>query len=395
MNEKIKAAMAILFVVILCIGLVNDFAKKEFRDAGEYFISTLPYAFSGVNDSKFDEVVFASRVVNKQQLVDINGSMAKLLNMNGLYADMGMYITDDLHIVSAASYTSTDYEYEQTVSFSEFLKENNINLLYVNEPTKYIDDSLFSNNFGIESYSNRNMDRFIERIRSAGITAIDLRENIKEEGLDISDIFYRTDHHWTAESGLWASRIIADGLSKYCGYSIDTSIYDKSYYTFNEWKECWLGEQGQKVSIVYVGLDDFTLIRPDFPTDYTFKLSAGNTDGTFDEFISKKIFDIPKEDRITNWHYLYRKISCINNNVKEGKILLIGDSYANVTEPFISLGVHEIDILDPRELTDEFSLRDHILQNEYDTVIIAYAQFMLGAHDDLTSANYRMFTFDK
>ena len=32
--------------------------------------------------------------------------------------------------------------------------------------------------------------------------------------------------------------------------------------------------------------------------------------------------------------------------------------------------------------------------DEYDTVIIAYAQFMLGSHDDPSSANYRMYSFE-
>lgn len=46
----------------------------------------------------------------------------------------------------------------------------------------------------------------------------------------------------------------------------------------------------------------------------------------------------------------------------------------------------------PRSI--ECSVRDLIESGDYDTVIIAYAQFMIGAHDDETNANYRMFTFD-
>ena len=72
----------------------------------------------------------------------------------------------------------------------------------------------------------------------------------------------------------------------------------------------------------------------------------------------------------------------------------MGDSYEQVTEPFISLGVHEVDSLILRNYDSSFNLRNFILENGYDTVIIAYAQFMVGAHDDESTANYRMFTFE-
>ena len=48
-----------------------------------------------------------------------------------------------------------------------------------------------------------------------------------------------------------------------------------------------------------------------------------------------------------------------------------------------------------RDTNDSFSLRQLIIDNKYDTVLICYAQFMIGAHDNPGSANYKMFTFDK
>ena len=102
---------------------------------------------------------------------------------------MGMYITDNGYIVSSSKKTTTDYEVEQTIAFRDFLDANGVYLLYVNEPTKYDDDSLFSKSFGVETYSNRNMDLFLSRIREAGVNAIDLRESIHQEGIKIADLF--------------------------------------------------------------------------------------------------------------------------------------------------------------------------------------------------------------
>lgn len=47
-----------------------------------------------------------------------------------------------------------------------------------------------------------------------------------------------------------------------------------------------------------------------------------------------------------------------------------------------------------REHGIKFDLRNLILENGYDTVIIAYAQFMVGRHIDPASSGYRMFIFD-
>ena len=341
------------------------------------------------------ELKYSSSIWRKNDYINLNGAMAHLLSMKGLYSNIGMYITDENYIVSASGETSTDYEYNQLIAFKDFLAANNINLLFVNEPTKYIDDSIFRQQFGVESYSNRNMDLFLHRIREAGINALDLRDIIIKEKINISYLFYRTDHHWTVPAALWATGKIAQALNEYCGYGIDTAIYDFDNYDVKKWKNCWLGEQGRKVGKTYVGLDDYTEMKPSFDTDFTFINSENGTPlkGNFESFISESVFN-PNNDVYTNdsWHYAYKAMNnIINHNISEGTVLLLGDSYDRVTQPFLALGIHAVDFLCLRDI--DFDLRDYILQHNYDTVIVAYAQFMLGAHDDPASANYDMYSF--
>ncbi|MCM1047180.1 MAG: hypothetical protein NC433_01985 [Clostridiales bacterium] len=394
-ENKIKNCIAVCFIIFLFVGFIRNGAYGQLQKLSDYLKQdTNSLDSEGAITVEDIESEFAAASPYQKQMIDYNGAMAKKLNIRGFYSDMGMYVTDDLYIVSASPYTSTDYEYEQIVDFKKFLDDNGVNLLYVNEPTKYDDDSLFLNEFGVETYSNRNMDTFLKRIRAIGVNTIDLRDNIREENINIFNLFYRTDHHWTTRTALWAARIIAGGLNQYCGYNIDTSIYDEENYSYVEWKECWLGEQGRKIAKSYVGLDDYTEIKPNFETSYCFK-NLGNYDGTFDDFINEEVYN-PENDVYVNrsWHYSYFLFNCINNNIDYGKVLILGDSYENVMEPFLSLSIHETDTLILRNYAEEeLDLRSYILENNYDTVIIAYAQFMVGAHDDTTSANYRMFTF--
>lgn len=395
MENSLKKFLAVFFVAVLFIGFIRNGAYLQLQNLAQYLKQDTKALEEGSLTIDGIEAEFSEGLFNQRELINVNGYMAKKLHMQGFYSDMGMYITDDLYIVSASQKTSTDYEYEQTMAFKQFLDENGINLLYVNEPTKYIEDSLFRNEFGVETYSNRNMDLFLSRIRNEGVNVIDLRDCIEEGGINISDLFYRTDHHWTTRAGLWAAEKISEGLNTYCGYNINPALYDESNYTFTNWQECWLGEQGRKIAQSYVGLDDYTEIKPNFNTNYTFKSDEGCYDGTFDNFINEGVYNTENDvyENIS-WHYAYSQINCINNNVPDGKVLVLGDSYEQVTEPFISLGVHEVDSLILRNYDSSFNLRNYILENGYDTVIIAYAQFMVGVHDDESSANYRMFTFE-
>jgi len=391
----IKKAVAIIFVFMMFFGLVVNFS----------FISVKRILYN-IKDNMFEpenlitvediESEYVESMWAKNELLNINGLLSNALNIRGLYSSMDIYVADDNYIISSSNYTTTNYEYEQTIGLRDFLKDNNINFLYVNEPDKYIDDSVFVEEFGVETYSNRNMDLFLDRIRNDGVVVVDLRDNIKSEGLEVSDMFYRTDHHWTTLAGLWATKIMAEALNENFGYSIDTSIYDLDKFDIKEWNESWLGEQGRKVGKTYVGLDDFTRIKPKYETSFTFKSPGGKTwQGTFDDFIIEDVYNTENDvyDNET-WHYSYARIDAINNNVEKGKILLLGDSYDHVTEPFLALGVHEVDSLIIRNYDESVSLRNYILENEYDTVIVAYAQFMVGQHDDSTSSNYRMFTFE-
>lgn len=391
-----KRIIALFFAIFIVVNVIVNASISQLTELAEtVHANTLTSDPMQRKSLVMLENDFVDEFWKKRQYVDVSGYLAKLFNIQSLYSDMGLYITSDGYIVSASPYTTGQYEYGQILDFYNFLQQNGINMLYINEPTKYVDDNIFAKQFGIESYSNRNMDSFLSKIREVGIPTIDLRDSIEQENLRIEDLFYRTDHHWTTETGLWASRKMVAGLNKYCGYSIDLSLYNQENFQYNTWNECWLGEQGRKMASSQVGLDDYTEIKPLFPTSYVFKGGDAEYQGTFDSFIDENVFDTENDVyENVSWHYAYHQIDCVNNNVDYGKVLMLADSYAHVTEPFLSLGIHEVDSLILRDTDEQFNLRDYIIDNQYDTVIICYAQFMLGAHDNPMSANYKMYSFE-
>lgn len=389
-TSSAKRILAGVFIVVISLFALKSNAFAGLETLAEYIAQDPDNEEITINQIESD---YVSTIWEQQSFININGLMAKTLNMQGFYSDMGMYVTDDNYIVSASAETSTDYEYEQIVAFKNYLDSIGVNLLYINAPTKYVDDSLFNEQFGVATYCNKNADLFVERITEAGIPNIDLRDNMEKEGLEITEQFFRTDHHWTTECGLWATRIIAEGLNEYCNYSIDTSIYDTSNYTFTKYENCWLGEQGRKIAATYVGLDDFTCIKPNFETNYVFTYD-GWIEDSFDFFINEDVYNL--ENNVyenSTWYYSPR--NCINQNADSGKILVVADSYFRVVHPFLSLDVYQCDSIVLRDLGEDFRLREFVRNGGYDTVVICYAQFMIGAHDDPSNANYLMFSFDK
>ena len=394
LTKKITAiifAAGVIFMFFRCDGystLLNfsDYLKQDIENMTEEE-STL---------SDKAESSFVENMPVKDDLVDVNGAMARRLGMRGYYNDEGLLMTKKGYVVGRYPQTSTDYEYEEMCSLYSFCKGRGVNLLYVNLPIKYIDDDEIFKEFGEQTFINQNADELMKRIREAGIPTVDLRDHIREEGIESYSLFYRTDHHWTVPAGLWASGIIAEGLNDYCGYDIDLSIYDENNYEFTEYDDCWLGEQGRKLGAAYTGLEDFTEVKPLFDTSFTFyDWDGSGYEDDFSHFIDETVYsdDLDVYDA-RSWHYSYSNIKATNNNEGYGKLLLLCDSYMAVGRCFLNLGIHDIDSICLREYKEEgYDFTSVIEEGGYDTVVIAYAEFVIGAHDDTDNSNYGMFDF--
>ncbi len=322
--------------------------------------------------------------------LNLAGTLTKFVNMDGYYNNIGIYITKDRYIVGYSPYSDTEYETEQMKRLKAYLDEKDTGLIYVNLPVKYTDDAVFVKEFGRESYRNRNADLLLQNLSDAGIPTLDMRAEAAKDGLNVKELFYRTDHHWTVPAGFWAAGKIAGALNQYAGFSVDLSLYDKENYTFTTIPECWVGEQGVMVSPVYIGYDDYTYVVPNFPTSFLFKLQ--NQHGDFSKFVAMETIEAAKTEKdFFGMHYAYSKPEVSNDLVDSGKVLLVCDSYANAYMAFLALGISETDVIVPR--SSELTVYEKLEQNDYDAVVISYAEFMIGAHEQPGNVNGNMFTF--
>lgn len=315
--EKIRDI--ILTVLFLCMLGLTAVQTEIWNRCGEFISVCMPSNDSKAADEDTQDsekrlelsdagTMLLESLACKDSLVELGGAVLKQTNTRSYYNNtVGINITREGYNVGRYSSTSTDYEVEQMIGFKEYLDAKGIRLLYVSEPSKYIDDSFYQKEFGGESYLNRNTDLFLSRIGQAGIEYIDLRKNIVEEGLDPLSLFYRTDHHWTVPASKWAAGIIAERLNEDYGYQIDMGLYEDSQFHMEFYEEAWLGEQGKKVAQSYIGLDDYTMMEPLYDTSYTITGGAEPKEGDFGLFINKDVYDSEAEPyEASSWHYSYR-----------------------------------------------------------------------------------------
>lgn len=270
---------------------------------------------------------------------------------------------------------------EEIVSLNKYLNEADIPFLYVQAPLKNI-RGYTKLPEAFTDYSNSNTDAFKALLEEGGVNVLDLRENIEEDHLDKSTLFYNTDHHWRVETALWAVGETIEALKD--KYEIELDEEEK-YVSSNSYhqqflEQSFLGSQGRRVGKYYAGLDDFTLMIPSFETDYTVTIhKIDNTivrEGSFEEAIIDSSL-INKKDAFTNRYAAYFGADypevTIQNHLADTKlnVLVVKDSFALPYTAFLSTMVSEVHMLDLRYY-DEMSIEEYVTAHDIDVVLYVY-----------------------
>ena len=264
---------------------------------------------------------------------------------------------------------------------SDVLKEQGIGFLYVQIPFKIKDDSYMPP--GTHANGNENADQMVALLREKGINTLDLRDNIAEEELDWTSLFFKTDHHWRPETAMWAAGIIAKRIHDDYGYPYVPSYYDRSNYEETVYENWMLGSIGRRTGVLYDGLDDLILFNPKFKTDFSFwgRNKKGDhiekREGNFWNSMYawenlQKRADFEHNTYSTYFGKDYAKAQVTNRLSHIGlRILLIRESFSCALTPFLSLGADKITAIDLRRY-NEMSIPDLCREENINLVILDY-----------------------
>jgi len=343
------------------------------------FGSKTKAAISTVNKVWNDGIVF------KNEMINIFGLFQKIVGSRYVYDSAA----PDLDVVKLDNgaltfiWPKVQNVKEKAEKISELntcLKKRNINLLYIQAPYK-INRSDKKLPAGVYDYTNENSDKMLSKLKERGVPTFDLREEIVKDGLDYDSLFFRTDHHWTPETGLWATSAICGRLNNDYGFKIDMSLLDKSNFSKNMYKNFFLGSVGKRVGKYYGGMDDFGLVLPKYKTDFScsYYIPGKKNLTKSGSFKDAQVFmeELSKKDKFLLNAYGaysggdYALSVCINNKISGKRILLLRDSYSCVISPFLSLAAcKELYAVDPRLFKG--SIKDYIIELRPDIVLMLY-----------------------
>lgn len=262
------------------------------------------------------------------------------------------------------------------ISLANKLEKQNIQFMVVLAPNKIArNEKPFDGNL---DFSNANGDQFLSRIKAAGISTLDIRDEIVTEGLNQHDLFYRTDHHWKASTARWATGKIFEKINAQFDYTSDNRFLSPDMYNEKNYEALYLGSRGKKVTISRAKPDNFTIYLPKFKTDFTISIPSMDIkkSGDFSVLYNMKTLDRNKDHYSLGAYGAYaygdRAIIKVHNNLKsDGKnMLLIRDSFGDSVIPFLSLGMENLTAIDLRHFTG--SLQSYIQENKPDTILLLF-----------------------
>lgn len=236
---------------------------------------------------------------------------------------------------------------------------------------------------GLAENGNENADAFLAGLEEAGVSYTDLRPLFVETGR-YGDYFFRTDHHWKPEAAFYAWQTLVPLLEEAYGFSMSPALTAEDQWETDVLEDFFLGSQGKRVGSLYAGVDDFTVYRPKFETNFTYTCYAAGMDrrGTFSQSVC-----FPERIAQRDWfhgnpytYYAggdYPLARIVNHRHPHGpKIVLLRESFACALTPFLALSCSELTTIDLRHF--QGNLMEAITAQDPDLVLTLYTASTTG-----------------
>ena len=275
-------------------------------------------------------------------------------------------------------------------TFSDFLKEEGISFYYVNAGSKVNpNDKQLSLENRQKEFTNENGNALLKALSERGVNTLDMREYMLKDGLDWYQSYYRTDHHWTTETGLWAAGVLAEVLNEREGFSFDPLFFDEASYEMTIYEDCFLGGQGRGLVFDDIKKDSYTCILPRFDTDFSveiptrgLQLTGSYKDTLYDyenledalQYSDDDYFQKPDVYSSVIWRNdalgIVKNKNARNNADK--KILMIQDSFGFYSTTYLACDVGEVHMIHLSGFNG--SLRAYVKEMQPDVVIVMYCE---------------------
>ena len=345
--------------------------------------------------SENKETILEEALPYSDILKEIYGYSNRVISPNEIISDTTATIKDSdgfLRTINIVDTAVVDRAKFKISELNDVCQDSGVEFSFIFYPSKN-DSSVVPMTYGVDTNYEEVRADFIQFLESEDLDYLNVRELLENDGYNVKDIFYKTDHHWTTEAGLYAARKIGDYLNNKYDWRLNTTCLNQDKFTYTNYEKLWLGETGRSVSKSWVeSLDDFTQIMPNFETSISQRYPDGTeNNGDFSIMIDTSGYDGDIDYYKYSAHYSYSNgmgsPMTYHNNLDDGNgknILLIKDSFSVVVIPFLILETSDITVWDMRLNHTKNGLYKYIKDNNFDLVLVAYTDFW---RDDVWNFN--------
>ena len=358
-KNKYKVMAILLFTVLAILGLKAD---KNFIDFEIYDEMSANYEFNTSENTNV-QLDYSVNFPYKVNLVDLNGMIRKIVGQREMN---GILKLNNGHLISPEA-RKNDLEIEKSaneiIKFASYCKGQGKPFVYV-QPNLKVDEKNKQLPVGTEDYSNENIDVLLKYLRKAGIDVIDIRECMHDEGMNMYDYTYITDHHWNINGCFYTFQKITEWIGKKTGVIADSLVTSPDNYSIEVHPKWHLGTYGQRTGQYFGGIDDYDLLIPKYNVVFKSGTESGKT--FYESAVDSDVFKIWNPTSRYTYDTALRVPDGRATTSKKLSILMVSDSYATAMAPYLKLAYSDY----TKQSMPSGLKADYVLEAHPDVVIM-------------------------
>lgn len=336
-----------LLVIVFCliiggVGVLNLLsADREFSESENRVLASFPkLTLSSVLDGSFmknfetymsDQFIFRDKIISMKTFFD---------RVSGIMEQNGVYIAADDYLIEKQTAFSSKKVKALTKSINAFLKKypDSEKMVAISPNASYIYSDKLPE--GVELHDQfKELTAIMNRLKAENYTFLNVSKALLN-AKDKTQLFYRTDHHWTTRGAYEVFKALAKK------WNLDTGKVKYDFFTVSTDFE---GTLASKTGI-HSEKDTVEICVPEN--------SRGSYVVTFESQDKKTttLFDNSKLNQKNKYEVFlggnYDKVIIDTVSESRATLLIIKDSYANCMIPMLTPYFAKIVIVDPRYMTE-------------------------------------------
>jgi hypothetical protein len=374
-NKIVKYIPAVVFLIFI-YGMAlwfifspkTDYSSSEKRYLQKFPEVTAEKLLSGDFGSEF-ETFFADRFPQRNTWVGLNAYTALAVGNNGA---SGVYNCKNGYLINkpVSTENNLDKNIGAVVDFAKSIDTPTTVMLVPS--TGYIVDDVLPT-FHDKYNDDEDISKISSTLSKDKIGFVDLRERFKSEYKNGSQLYYKTDHHWTTKGAYTGYQELckALGITPIDDSTLKKDSYPDFYGTTYSSSGFWLTPP-----------DNIEIWSN--PNNSSKNISVKITEGANIKTSGSMYFtDHLKEDDkypvFIDGNHALTEIT--NTNAKNGTVLLIKDSFSHSLAPFLAENYSKVVLVDLRYYKE--SVSDLVTTYNPEQVVVLYGIDNLATDTDI------------